>query len=132
MPVGINFSKAKAERFIDALAHGRPIEPTGNRWTADDMLALAGAAHHAVMSHGPVRLSDRDLSTMSAERREAMDVTFLADLMSAVGFYSELTMRVRYDEYDRDFEPEVKAIVHLTDSGPEVTPISGFRADDDD
>jgi hypothetical protein len=52
MPVGINFSKAKAERFIDALDHGRPIEPMGNRWTTDDMLALAGAAHFAAMSHG--------------------------------------------------------------------------------
>jgi hypothetical protein len=76
-------------------------------------------------------LSDRDLSTMSAERREAMDETFLGDLTSAVEFYSHITMKVRDDEYDRDFEPEFKAIVHVTETGPEVTPISGFRADDE-
>ena len=92
--------------------------------------ALAGAAHYAAMSHGPVRLSDRDLSEMPAERREAMEETFLGDLMSAVKFYSELTMKVRYDEYDRDFEPELRAVVFATDTGPTVTPISGFRLDE--
>ena len=130
MPVGINFNKAKAEQFLAALATGQPFTPTGSTWTLDDMLALAGVCHFGAMSHGPVRLSDRDLSQMHPERREAGDETFLADLLSAVAFYSELTMQVKDRRYDEAFEPELRAIVFNGEDGPSVTPVSGFRAAD--
>ena len=112
MPVPINFSKAKAEYLLDCLCHGKPIEGVG---THNDFLALAGACLFAAMSHGPVRLSDREWSDIPLEHREAGSEQFLADLRSAVAFYAELTMRVKDGSFDESFESEVRAIVYTED-----------------
>ena len=47
MPVGIFFSKARAEELVSCLEHGKPI--TGVQ-SVNDMYALAGACFFLVMS----------------------------------------------------------------------------------
>ena len=130
MPVGIKFIKAKAERFLDCLANGKPPTPSGVGWTADDMLALAGACHSRVMSDGPPKLSDREARAIHPVGRGVGEETFPNDLVLAIQFYSQLTMLVGDGKYDESFDPEVRAVVFEGEDGPSVKPISGFQLRD--
>jgi hypothetical protein len=127
MPVGFIFSKAKTERFLDCLANGKPFIPTQAQWTVDDMLALAGACYFGAMSHGPVRLSDREWSEIPREHREAAEDTSLKDLGAAVMFYGELTQKVRDCDYDEACEPECSGAVFTSEDGMHLVPFKGFR-----
>jgi hypothetical protein len=122
--IAISFSKAKAQEYLDCLVTGKAVV---GPWTAENMLALAGACYFAVMSHGPVRLSDRDWETIPAERREAAESTFLTDLTAAVEFYAELCMRVRDGNYDRLFEPKLRGVVWVEDWGKHFHAVEGLR-----
>ncbi len=121
--IGINFDRDKAERILQSLNSGKPIEllsPEG--WTGHDMLALAGACFFGAMSQGPgmYQLSRGvDFNKMPTERREAVQETFanyLHDLRAAVEYYCHLTMLVADGVYDaRGYEPRCRGAVITKD-----------------
>jgi hypothetical protein len=124
MAIAISFSKAKAQEFLDCLITSKAI--TGP-WTAEIMLALAGACYFAVMSHGPVRLSERELEALPSERREAVETTFLTDLTAAVEFYAQMCMRVRDGLYDRLFQPQLRGVLWVDDEGKHFHAVEGMQ-----
>ena len=127
MPQPIYFEKAKAERYLDCLNNGTPIEGVHS---LNDYLALAGACHFAALSQGPARISDRDWGKIPLEHREASDEQHMADTTAAVEFYSQLSMLVRHGEYDDQFEPTFQGIVYTGDEGRSMHPIEGMKGRD--
>jgi hypothetical protein len=127
--IAIQFDKSRAEHFLDALAHGKPITPgDGRGWTQFDMLMLAGACHFAALSHGPMAFHYHGVPA-SAEHREADWNTFQGDLLGVINFYSQLTTAVKDGKYDADFEPQVRGILRCKIDGIEieVSPAAGFK-----
>jgi hypothetical protein len=65
---------------------------------------------------------------MHPERREAVEATFHSDIRDAIEFLSMLTFKVRDNEFDEEFGPEVKAVVyHKPDGTKAVAPAKGFK-----
>lgn len=127
--IGINFDKATAEHFVTCLAEGGPIAHEGP-WTADDMLTLAGACFFGVMSQGPMlekiaKLMGKEIPQRHMEHAEASEEQFLADIHGAIGFIGELAMHVHDGEFDKHYEPRVRALLDGTSLS--VHPIEGFR-----
>ena len=128
MAIGVDFDKSKAAYFIDCLANQKPIAPPNGAWTADDMLALAGASFFVVMSHGPWLNRDIDMSKLPPEHREAKEETFFEDIHVAIEYYGHLSMLVQDDEYDTQFEPRHRAVVFHDTEGKKVIPVDGVKA----
>jgi hypothetical protein len=126
--IGIFFDKAKAQHFLDALKHGKPIAPQDPLgWTNADILALAGACHFAAMSHGPALYKNTDFSKVPGERREAIEETLMSDLLGAIEWHSHATMLVCDGEYDKAFEPHHSAIIIRKDEERRIVPVKGFK-----
>ena len=124
----INCSKERAAYFLDCLDSDKPIQPSSvEGWTRDDMLALAGACHHSLLSQGPMMHDNVDVTRVSHERREAIMEQFSADVMSALQFYSHLTMFVHNGQYDEEFEPRVKAGISCDEGTVVVRGGEGFK-----
>ena len=105
----IVFNKARAQELLATIGEGRDISaPTGG-WNCDQMLQVAGALLFAAMSHGPVEKNEaRNPSTTNGDTPTQ---SLSDDLHMAIDFYSDLTMMVCGETYDRRFEPELTAVV---------------------
>src|SRR5262249_20451371 len=131
MAIAIKFSKEKAERFIDALTNGKAIEPPDPRgWTVFDMLALAGACYFGAESNWPkmyAMYTNTAWAQIPRERQEASWETAERDFHAAIRWYSRMTMLVKDEKYDSEFEPEHTAV--LINDGEETTvvPQDGFK-----
>lgn len=101
--ISFRFDKATAQRILDAVANGKPIEPPDHgKWTRDEMLLLAGALHFVALSQGPTVLPGEDVT----------EAEFLRDLDDAITLYSKLTMAVADGEYDASgFAPSCNAML---------------------
>ena len=73
------------------------------------MLQVAGTLLFAAMSHGPVDKSQA--KNQSGENGDTPTQSLSDDLHMAIDFYSDLTMMVCGETYDRRFEPELTAVV---------------------
>jgi len=127
MAIAINFDKKKAERYIQALTDGKPIDAARN---VDDILALAGACFFAAMSQAPALQKAVDWSELDRQPPEEDDEeedTFFADLHAAIEYYGQLTMLVASGEYDASFDPKCRAIVTIENGEKTVHPIEGER-----
>lgn len=51
--IKVTLTRARAEQIVAAFNSGAPLTPTGDQWTGDDMLALAGACLFGARSQGP-------------------------------------------------------------------------------
>lgn len=125
----VNFNKARAEEILHCLNTGDPIAPSGEGWTGNDMLALAGACFYAAMSQGPASFWLRDIpENLHSEHTEAEVSQFMNDLRAAVEFYAELTRLVHDNEFDHKCDPDVLA--KATQEGEvsrSITPLRGFK-----
>jgi hypothetical protein len=92
------YTKVRAEYLLDCMHTGKPIAPSGEDWTADDLLALAGACRFVATEH-PISPSGVPLATLSVEQREALAEILLADVTNAIGYYHHLTDLVANDGY---------------------------------
>ena len=127
--IPIKFSKARAQELIQALARGTPVLAPDQKWTGNDMLALAGACFFAAMSHGPSSFYGNGLAEpLNPQNQRAIEDKFFNDLHAAVEYYAHLTQLVRDDLYDEQHEPELRALV--TQQGnvtKTIRPVRGFR-----
>ena len=125
------FEKERAEHFIDALNHGKPIQPPeGGGWHGADMLALAGALYAAAYSQEPdaFRYVGRELERMNAEQREACLAGFGLGLYHVIEFCQHLTGLVADGDFDARYEPYVEASLEIDQDGRLLTrPVDGFR-----
>ena len=127
MPVAINFSKGKVAGFLEALASGQDIKCPDGKWTQADVLALAGVCFFAASSHGPVMHEGFDPEAVTAERLEAINEAFTADLWAAVGWCAEAAMLEQDGLYDGRFEPTHRALVWVGEGRQCVNPLGGFK-----
>jgi len=126
--IGINFDKSTAERFLECIERGQPIEcPNAAGWTCDAMLALAGALHFSVLSHGPQLYRNWDWIQVPQEHKEALDEQLFGDLAGAIEYYSHLTMLVNDEEYDAQFEDQHRAGLSVADGQTTVHPFDGTK-----
>jgi hypothetical protein len=126
MAVSIRFDKAKAERILDALATGKPIE--GVR-SVDEVLALAGACFFTALSRSEALETRPEPGEEGEEPAEGTEACFVADLHAAIEYYGQLTMLVAAGDYDQSFEPRHRAIVAVEEGEKTVIPLEGMRGD---
>jgi hypothetical protein len=105
----IVFNKARAEELLAIIGEGKDIPAPAGGWNCDQMLQVAGALLFAAMSHGPVDKSRVDKP--SSANGDTSTQSLSDDLHIAIDFYSDLTMMVCGETYDRRFEPELTAVV---------------------
>jgi hypothetical protein len=129
MAYSIDFDKAIAEQFLDALKSGQPIKPPREQWDIHGALALAGACYFFARSHGPLDLifSPGAWEQLPREHREAKEETLVADLHLAISFYAMLTEMVNDGEFDKRYEPHVRALIYEDDTGRHLRVYEGFR-----
>ncbi len=129
MAIAIKFDKGRASYYLDCLSAGKPISPSGDGWTGNDMLALAGACFFAAQSQGPASFWLTEIpESLHTEHRELVDETFSNDVHAAIKFYGFLTMCVQDGDYDERCEPEASALVALEGEVRwALTPIKGFK-----
>lgn len=131
MSIAVRFDKGRTQHYLDALANGNSIEAPPGAWTGNDMLALAGACSFGAMSQGPQSFWLKELpAEMHPEHREQKEEAFMHDLEAAIGFYRQLTMLLKDDEYDQALQPECLALVSKTVEGEEhltMKPVKGFK-----
>jgi len=123
MAIAIEFDKAKAQRFLDALEKGKPIHGAES---VQEMLMLAGACFFTAMGQGPELQKAVDWSKLNRKRNEDQD-TFIADLHAAIEYYAQLTMLLAAGEYDQSFESRHYAIVLVEHGKKTVVPVSGMH-----
>jgi hypothetical protein len=135
--IGVHFNKDRAEQVIEALNTGKAISAPPGGWSQNDMLALAGVLYAGAVSHGPQSHQVAGVTPAMArephpEKQEAVEDTFHADLHDAIDFMGMLTFKVMDNDFDADFDPEVKAAVfRKPDGGKAVHPAKGFKGHKD-
>jgi hypothetical protein len=127
--IAFAFEKATALSFAKSLAEGLPLQHEGP-WSSNDMLTLAGACFFGVFSQGPTidkiaKQLGQEAPERNPEQAGASQHEFIADIHGAIGFISELVMRVYDGDYDEDYEPTVHAIVNGAEHT--VAPMKGFK-----
>jgi hypothetical protein len=105
----IVFNKARAEELLAIIGEGKDIPAPAVGWNCDQMLQVAGALLFAAMSHGPV--DKNQAKKPSSANGDTSTQSLSDDLHMAIDFYSDLTMMVCGETYDRRFEPELTAVV---------------------
>ena len=125
MSIGINFNRERATHYVDCLANSKPIE---GQWTADEMLALAGACMFVRQTQGPATWMGRTAVDIHPEHKEAANETLEDEIHAAIQWYADRTMDVHDGQYDEHFEPTHKAMITMEDDGPSVVPVEGFKA----
>jgi hypothetical protein len=136
----VNFEKAFAEAFIDAISTGKPIPVPADGWTGNHMLTLSGMLYATVFSQGPHSLQassqgDRDrlnkaiakLKNLHPEWQEAVNEELQQDIHDGIEFLSSLMFAVKDGQYDESFEPEVTVIILREEGRKTVIPVRGFR-----
>ena len=123
MAIPIDFDKAKAQRFLDALERGKAIHGVE---TVQDMLMLAGACFFSAMGQGPELQKAVDWSKVDRKPNKDQD-TFIADLHAAIEYYAQLAMLLAAGEYDESFDARHRAIVLVENGKKTVVPVSGMR-----
>jgi hypothetical protein len=132
MAIMVKFNKARAQQLLHSLATGVPIQPTGNGWTGNDMLAVAGACFFGALSQGPASFWCRDIpNDLQPEYQEAEEAKFFNDLHAAVELYGHLTRLVQDRAYDHDYDPDVRMLVTQEGDEKTVHPISGVKSHGD-
>ncbi|OGF05534.1 MAG: hypothetical protein A2W00_01740 [Candidatus Eisenbacteria bacterium RBG_16_71_46] len=127
MAIAVRFSKARAEYLLGCIAKGEAIRPErGNRWTAADLLALAGAAAGAVAEHLAVKAHGTDWTKVPREHQEARWSTVRADMLAGIEWCASTTRMVRDGEYDQQFEP-THMVTITTGGGTKVPPVAGVK-----
>ena len=105
----IVFSKARADELLSIIGEGKDIPAPSGGWNCDQMLQVAGALFFAAMSHGPIE--ENQAKNQPATNGNEFTQSLSDDLHMAIDFYSDLTMMVCGQTYDRRFEPELTAVV---------------------
>jgi hypothetical protein len=106
----IVFNKARAQQLLAIIGEGKDIPAPPGGWNCDQMLHVAGALLFAAMSHGPVDKSQAR-QDQAGDNGDMPTQSLADDLHMAIDFYSDLTMMVCGETYDRRFEPELTAMV---------------------
>jgi len=63
------------------------------------------------MSHGPHALSGAEIESLPKEYQEAHEETFMEDLHHAIELYGQMTGLVVDQEYDKQFQEQVLAVL---------------------
>lgn len=127
--VGVTFRKAIAEYFIHCLDKQQPIEPPGDKWTADNMLALAGACFCVVTSQGPrwLKAQGVDISQLGEEQKEAVEESVVPELHAAVEWIADRCFDIVDGAYDEAFEADHRAMITVDGDERKVVPVEGFK-----
>ena len=121
----VNFDKAEAQRFLDAITSNSPLAPDGAwGWSVDDMVRLAGALLYTIATHTPQILEDA--KNMPEEFRDDPRGEHLQrDITAAVEFNAYLTGLVANNEFDAVHQSPFIAGIKDRDEGRKIYPLRG-------
>jgi hypothetical protein len=121
----VNFDKAEAQRFLEAIRANAPLAPDGPwGWSVDDMVRLAGVLLYSIATHTPQILEEA--SKMPAEFRDDPRGEHLQrDITAAVEFNAYLAGLVANDEFDRLHQSPFIAGIKDRDDGRKIYPLRG-------
>jgi hypothetical protein len=122
--VNVAFSKERAEQVLRCISEGQPIPPSGDEWTTDDVLLLAGVALLAGREALPVPGAGQ---TCTPELFEARMASLRADAFAVVAQYAQLTAHVLHGTYDQAFEPQVEGVLRVRNDRPQIVFTSGVK-----
>ena len=130
----LTFEKKTAEHLLRCLDEGIA---TGRVHTLNDVIAVARACSHAIMTHGPVwrnTAAEMQGITLEApetkEHEEADQQMVPNDLFAAVAFAAQLTQLVQNGGHSDQFEEKVLCgVTQTVKVEPErrVIPFDGFK-----
>ncbi|GEM_PF-1353436 len=113
-------------RIHEAIERGKPIVPI---MMFNEMTALAASCILAASDHTPERRREAALAVRERGLDEAPGSTLHPDLHMAIEFIGGLIARVLTGQYDREYEPRVRALLCADRSSrARLVEISGFRA----
>lgn len=84
-------SEARVRSFLDSIRSGNPID-NGRPWSALDLLTLAGCARAAALTHPPTWIAEDDLGDLDAEKREAVETTYVAEVDATITLLSQVVL----------------------------------------
>ena len=122
----VTFNKERVEQLIDCFRNGTPIDPGDTRWSALDLLAIAGvcfaAAHNVFLETSPKQTSPELQREMAADLQ--------ADLHAVIQFYAGMALEIEDGYYDDGHEPLLEAEIS-GESAPrmKIVRIGGFKGD---
>lgn len=123
--VDVTFDKDRALAMVRALARGEALNPSGQAWTRDELLMLAGACMFGLMARGPESLRGVDPAAIPLEHREHRMAQLADDLCLAFRWNAEATRFAVGGNYDSMFEPVHR--VQVDGTQPTITPVTGVR-----
>ena len=121
----VNFDKAEAQRFLEAIRSNAPLVPDGPwGWSVDDMVRLAGVLLYSIATHTPQILAEA--SKMPEEFRDDPRGEHLQrDITAAVEFNAYLAGLVANDEFDSLHQSPFIAGIKDRDDGRKIYPMRG-------
>jgi hypothetical protein len=121
----VNFDKAEAQRFLEAIRTNAPLAPDGPwGWSVDDMVRLAGVLLYAIAAHTPQILEEAQ--KMPPEFRDDPRGEHLQrDITAAVEFNAYLSGLVANDEFDALHESPFIAGIKDRADGRKIYPLRG-------
>jgi hypothetical protein len=133
----VHFTKSYVQAVARAIKEGKPIPPPeGPGWTGQAMLTVAGALSACIFSQGPhthqvAGITEAMRRKMPPEPQEAIEETLFRDIVHGIQFLMHMFFAVVEDEFDHQFEPEVKALVYENPEGEKcLVPAQGFKGRD--
>lgn len=121
----VNFDKAEAERFLEALRSNAPLTPDGAwGWSVDDMVRLAGVLLYKIATHTPQILEDaRKMPQEFCDDPRGEHLQ--RDITAAVEFNAYLAGLVANDEFDALHQSPFIAGIKDRPDGRKIYPLRG-------
>jgi hypothetical protein len=127
--IHVHFDKAKAQRLLNQLRQGDPLQPpTARGWTGQDLLSLAGACFFAAFDHADaLRRGTRSQPPLPRQPCANLDEAFAADLRAAIETLGRLAMMVADGDYDEGFAPHCSLVVGVKRGQRVLIPREGVK-----
>ena len=121
----VNFDKAEAQRFLEALQLNAPLTPDGAwGWSVDDMVRLAGVLLYTVATHKAEILADAR-KVPEEFQDDPQGEHLQRDITAAVEFTAYLAGLVAHDEFDLLHESPFIAGIKDRDGSRKIYPLRG-------
>lgn len=121
----VNFDKAEAQRFLEAIRSNAPLAPDGPwGWSVDDMVRLAGVLLYCIATHTP-QILDEARQMPEEFRDDPRGEHLQRDITAAVEFNAYLAGLVANDEFDALHESPFIAGIKDRDDGRKIYPLRG-------
>lgn len=122
MPFAIHFSKSVASRHIEAILNNLPLSHSGEGWSQQELLQVAGATFFMAFACGSsAKPQDPANKTLfSVDPRDIAPQQFQNEVTAAVNLFADWTQHILDGGYDEKFEASVEGTLDIDEAGSPV------------